>query len=72
MLPLPTFIVHNMYKTEEKKLHHTCIKFQEPYTNISKQRYMQESADLFIFTKEIPKKNITFHAVSVSRKLLCV
>ena len=71
MLPLHTFIVHNMYKTEEKKLHHTCIKFQEPYTNILKQKYMQESADLFTFTKEIPKENISC-SVRVKKTSLCL
>ena len=33
---------------------------------------LQVLADLFTFTKEILKENITFHGVSVSPKLLCL
>ena len=33
---------------------------------------LQVLTDLFTFTKEILKENITFHGVSVSPKLLCL
>ena len=33
---------------------------------------LREPADLFTFTKEMLKENITFNAVPVSTRLLCV
>ena len=33
---------------------------------------LQVPADLFTFSKEIIKENITFYAMSVSTKFLCV
>ena len=44
-----------------------CIQFQEPYSTD-----LQVPADLFIFTKEILEENITFNAVPMSTRLLCV
>ena len=57
-------------KRKRKKLRHTCIQFQEPCTNVLRQRYLQVPPDLFTFIKEIFKRNITFHAASVLAKLL--
>ena len=57
-------------KRKRKKLRHTCIQFQEPCTNVLRQRYLQVPPDLFTFIKEILEENITFNAVSVSAKLL--
>ena len=59
-------------KWRRVELHHTCIQFQEPYTNVLRQRYLQVPADLFTFIKEILKENITFHAASVSTKRSCL
>ena len=45
-------------QTKQKKLHHTCIQFEEPYTNILRYRYQEGPVDLFKFTKEVLKEDI--------------
>ena len=55
-----TFIVRNMQKTEEKNIRHMCIQFQEPYTNILKQRYLEVPTDLFTFAKKSLNKTSLF------------
>ena len=57
-------------KRREKKLPHICIQFQKPYTNVLRQRYLQIPVDLLTFLNETLKENISFHAVSMSTKLL--
>ena len=48
---------------------YTCTQFQESYTNILRQRYLQLPADIFTFTKEILKENITSCIARVKRLL---
>ena len=63
-----------MQKTEEKKT--TSYVYTVPGTIFDHFKIevpdLRVPADLFTFTKEILKENITFNSVPVSARLLCV
>ena len=56
-------------KRNRKKLHSAFIQYQEPQTNVLRQKYLPVPADFLHLLKKILKENIPFHAVSEATKL---